>query len=162
MVPPGLVNLAPASLLSCSDRNVAADALAKVVDGDKSAADASTIFLRKGTQCVQMEWDGPQQIYAIAIWHAHNIPKVYHDVVVQVADDPKFTRNLRTLFNNDQDNTSGLGRGLDREYIETHEGKLINARGTKARYLRVYSKGSTESALNELTEIEVYGRPVQK
>ena len=46
----------------------------------------------------------------------------------------------------------------DREYFETHEGKLIDAKGVKARYLRFYSKGSTESALNEYTEIEVYGR----
>ena len=51
--------------------------------------------------------------------------------------------------------------GTDREYFETHEGRLINAKGVKARYLRFYSKGSTESALNEYTEIEVYGRPAK-
>ena len=45
--------------------------------------------------------------------------------------------------------------------VETYEGKLINAKGVKARYLRFYSKGSTESALNEYTEIEVYGRPAK-
>ena len=41
------------------------------------------------------------------------------------------------------------------------EGKLIDAKGARARFLRFYSKGSTESALNEYTEIEVYGRPAK-
>jgi hypothetical protein len=93
------------------------------------------------------------------IWHAHNAAKVCHDVIVRVADDANFTRG-RTLFNNDRDNTSGLGHGNDREYVETYEGKLINAKGVKARYLSFYSNGSTESALNEYTEIEVYGGPI--
>jgi len=54
-----------------------------------------------------------------------------------------------------------LGVGTDREFFETFEGKLIPVKGVKARYLRFYSKGSTESALNEYTEIEVYGKPAQ-
>jgi cytochrome c peroxidase len=87
--------------------------------------------------------------------------KVYHDVIVQVADDPDFIKQVRTVFNNDSDNSSGLGVGKDREYIESYEGKLINAKGARARYIRFYSKGSTESALNEYTEIEVYGRQAQ-
>jgi hypothetical protein len=84
--------------------------------------------------------------------------KVYHDVIVRVADDPDFTDKARTIFNNDSDNSSGQGVGANREYVETYEGKLINAKGVKARYVRFYSKGNTESALNEYTEIEVYGR----
>ena len=80
---------------------------------------------------------------------------------MQVADDPDFINNVRTMFNNDIDNSSGLGVGTDREYFENFEGKLINAKGVKARYIRFYSKGSTESALNEYTEIEVYGCPAK-
>jgi len=91
----------------------------------------------------------------------HNAAKVYHDIIVQAADDPDFIEKVQTIFSNDQDNTSGLGVGTDREYFETNEGKLVNAKGVKGRYLRCYSKGSTESALNEYTEIEVYGRPAK-
>jgi len=80
---------------------------------------------------------------------------------VQVADDQDFIQNVRTVFNNDQDNTSGLGVGTNLEFFETHEGKLIDAKGVKGRFVRVYSKGSTESALNEYTEVEIYGRPAQ-
>jgi hypothetical protein len=159
MVPPGLKNIAPGAKITCSDKNAMPDALAKLTDGDKEAGEQSIIYLRKGTQWVQMDFGSPQEIFALVIWHAHNTAKVYHAVVVQVADDPDFIQNVHTVFNNDQENKSGLGVGTDREYFETHEGKLIDAKGIKARYIRFFSKGSTESALNEYTEIEVYGRP---
>ena len=161
MVPAGLKNIAPTAKLSCSDKNATADSLAKIVDGDKEASEQSIIYLRKGTQWVQMDFGSPQEIFAVVIWHAHNSSKVYHDVIVQIADDQDFLQNVKTIFNNDQDNTSGLGVGTDREYFETHEGKLIDTKGVTARYMRFFSKGSTESALNEYTEIEVYGRPAK-
>lgn len=160
LVPAGLHNIASLAVLTSSDKNAGADSLAKITDGDKNASDQSIILLRKGTQWVQMDWGSPQQIFSVVIWHAHNAAKVYHDVIVRVADDADFV-HARTIFNNDRDNSSGLGHGNGREYIETYEGKLINAKGIKARYIRFYSKGSTESALNEYTEIEVYGRPAQ-
>lgn len=159
MVPAGLKNIAKDAKITSSDKNATSDMLAKIVDGDKEPSEESIIYLRKGTQWVQMDFGSPQQIFAIVIWHAHNSSKVYHDVVVQSSDDPDFVSNVKTIFNNDYDNTSGLGVGNDKEYFETREGKLIDAKGVKARYLRFYSKGSTESALNEYTEIEVYGRP---
>lgn len=161
MVPPGLKNVAPGKKITCSDKNATASTLEKVLDGDKEATDESIIFLRKGTQWVQLDLGAAHEVFALVIWHAHNSAKVYHDVIVQAADDADFIENVRTIYNNDQDNTSGLGVGTDREYFETHEGRLINAKGVKARYFRFYSKGSTESALNEYTEIEVYGRPAQ-
>jgi hypothetical protein len=132
--------------------------LARIIDGNKDASDDAIIFLRKGKQWVQLDLGSVYETFAIVIWHAHNTAKVYHDVVVQTADDPDFINNVHTVFNNDQDNATGLGVGTDREYFETNEGKLINAKGVKARYFRFYSKGSTESAMNEYTEIEIYGR----
>lgn len=163
MVPSGLSNIATnkTTKLSSSDKNATADTLAKITDGDKEASDESIIYLRKGVQWVQMDFGSPQEIYAIVIWHAHNSAKVYHAVIVQASDDPDFINGVHTVFNNDQENKAGLGVGTDREYFETNEGKLLDAKGVKARYLRFYSKGSTESALNEYTEIEVYGRPAK-
>jgi hypothetical protein len=158
MVPAGLKNVALNAKVTCSDKNASADMLAKVVDGNKDASDDSIIFLRKGTQWVQLDLGKVYEAFAIVIWHAHNTSKIYHDVIVQTADDPDFIQNVQTLFNNDQGNTAGLGVGTDREYFETNEGKLINAKGVKARYFRFYSKGSTESNMNEYTEIEIYGR----
>jgi hypothetical protein len=161
LIPRGLKNLAPGSKLTCSATNVNAETLAKLTDGDKEAYDESTILLRRGIQYVQMDLGSSHALFAIVIWHAHNIPKAYHDVVVQVADDPEFKQSVRTLFNNDQDNTAGLGVGTDREYFESREGKLIAAKGVTARCIRFYSNGSTQSGLNEYTELEVYGRPAK-
>ena len=77
-------------------------------------------------------------------------------MVVQVADDPDFTQDVKTVYNNDKDNSSGLGVGTDKEYFETYEGRLMDAKGVEGRYVRLYSKGSTYSALNRYTEVEVW------
>jgi hypothetical protein len=159
MVPPGVVNVALKQPVTTSDTNQLAENLAKITDGDKEASEEGTVLLRKGVQWVQIDLGAPTEIYAIVIWHAHDTPKVYHGVIAQVADDAQFTQNVRTLFNNDQKNVDGIGEGTNREYFETNEGKLIEAKGAVARYVRLYSKGSTESRLNEYTEVEVYGRP---
>jgi hypothetical protein len=110
---------------------------------------------------VQIDLQGEFQIYAIVVWHYHQDPRVYHDVVVQVADDPDFITNVRTVYNNDQDNSAGLGIGKDREYFETFEGKLIETKDIKARYVRLYSKGNTANEQNHYIEVEVYGKPAK-
>jgi hypothetical protein len=159
MVPKDVVNLAPGKNVTTSDTNATAKALAKLTDGIKVASDNNTILLRKGAQYVQFDLGSVNEIFAIAFWHAHDAPKVYHDVIVQVSDDANFKENVHTLFNNDVGNVIGRGAGTDREYFETNEGRLVDAKGVKARFVRLYSKGSTDSALNEYTEVEIYGRP---
>ena len=106
-------------------------------------------MLRRGVQWVQIDLGSPQEIFAIVVWHANSSDRVYHGVIVQVADGPDFTpaQNVRTLFNNDVENKAGLGVGTDREYFETNEGKLMDAKGAKARYVRLYSNGSTGGQL---------------
>jgi hypothetical protein len=59
------------------------------------------------------------------------------------------------------DNSAGRGIGTDKQYFETEQGKLINAKEVKARYVRAYSKGSNLSAINCVQEIEVFGIPAQ-
>jgi hypothetical protein len=161
MVPPGLSNVALGKTVTTSATNTLPEELAKITDGDKEANESSVVLLRRGVQWVQIDLGGPQEIYAVVVWHAHDAPKVYHGVVVQVANNADFTENVRTLFNNDQENGDGLGVGTSREYFETNEGKLIEGKGAKARYVRLYSRGSTENHMNEYTEVEVYGRPAK-
>ena len=95
MVPAGLKNLAAGAKLTASDKNATASTLEKVTDGDKEASDQSIIFLRKGTQWVELDLGSPQEIFAVVIWHAHNMAKIYRDVVVQAAADPDFIENVR-------------------------------------------------------------------
>ena len=102
---------------------------------------------------VMLDYD----LAALVIWHDHRYVQVFRCVVVQSADDPDFTKNVQTIFNNDYENIAGLGIGTDKQYFETNQGKLIDTKGKKARYLRFYSKGSNASALNCYTEIEAYG-----
>jgi hypothetical protein len=131
-----------------------------ITDGDKEAHDGSTVELKPRLQWVQIDLKATSPLFYIAVWHYHQEPVVFHDVVVQVSDDPDFLTGVTTLFNNDQDNSAGLGIGKDREYFETSEGKLIDAKGVKARYVRLYTQGSTfRDPLNRYTEVEVYGLP---
>ena len=136
-----------------------------VTDGDKRARDGSYVELGPMLQHVQIDLQARCKIFAVLLWHYHGDPRVYRDVVVQVADDRDFILNVRTLFNNDQDNSAGLRVGPDREYFETYEGKLIDAKIdgelVVARYVRLYSNGSTTSEMNHYTEVEVYGLPAQ-
>lgn len=161
MVPKDVKNIAPGKRITCSDKNVAREDLAKITDGIKDADGENIVQISKGLQWIQFDLGSAQQLYAIAIWHAHDIAKICRDVVVQVADDPDFTENVRTLFNNDRENSAGLGAGKDRQYFESYRGKTIDAKGTVARYVRLYSNGSTENHLNEYTEVEIYGRPAK-
>jgi hypothetical protein len=163
LAPAGVANVALRKKVTSSATNASPDELAKVTDGEKQADEENIVMLRRGVQWVQIDLASPQEVYAIVVWHNHNSAKVYHGVIVQVADGPDFTaaQNVRTLFNNDVENKAGQGVGKDREYFETYMGKLIDAKGTKARYVRLYSNGSTAASFNEYTEVEVYGRPAK-
>jgi hypothetical protein len=82
-------------------------------------------------------------------------------VVVQLAADPDFVAGVVTVFNNDHDNSSGLGVGEQKEYIETFEGRLIEVGGVTARYIRLHSNGNTSDDMNDYVEVEVYGVPAR-
>ena len=159
MVPRGTVNLALGRTVTASDASPVVGELGYVTDGDKSGSEGSWVEFGPGIQWVQVALAAPARLQAVVVWHYHQQACVYHDVVVQVADDPGFTKNVRTLFNNDSENAVGLGRGRDQAYIETYEGKLIDAKGEVAQFVRLYSDGSTLDELNRYLEVEVYGIP---
>ena len=85
--------------------------------------------------------------------------RVYFDVMVQVSDDPTFSKDVTTLFSNDVNNELGLGAGKDLAYIDTYVGKLIDAKGGEGRYVRLYYKDNTTSKMNHYIEVEVWGKP---
>jgi len=158
MVPPGLTNLALNRPVTSSEKEPIIGELAQATDGDKDGQDGSYVEIGTGSQYFQVDLGAPYPLYAIVVWHFHTQARIYHDVVVQIADDADFKQNVRTLYNNDTDNSSKLGIGKDKEYIDSHEGRLVEVNGAVARYVRCYSNGNTESDLNHCTEIEVYGR----
>ena len=158
MVPAGTVNVAAGKEVTGSDDFPVIGELEYITDGDKDGADGSYVELGPMVQWVQIDLGEAKTLYAVALWHYHAQARAYRDVVVQVADDADFTENVRTLFNNDHDNSAGLGIGKDKEYIETYKGRLVDAKGVKARYIRLYSNGSTGSDMNHYIEVEVFGK----
>jgi len=132
-----------------------------VTDGEKAGEDGYFVEFGPGKQYVQIDLKTSQALQAILVWHYHSQARVYRDVVVQVSDDKDFVSGITTLFNNDHDNSSGLGIGKDKEYIETFEGKYFDPRGTKARYVRLWSNGNTSNDMNHYVEVEVYATPAQ-
>jgi len=110
-------------------------------------------------QWVQIDLAKRANVYAILIWHFHSQARVYRDVVVQVSDDPTFKSGVNTIFSSDFSNDLGLGAGKNLNYIETYQGKLIDAKGATGRYVRLYSNGNTANKLNHYIEVEVWGKP---
>lgn len=158
MVPAGTENVAAEAEVTSSDDFPVIGELEYVTDGDKDGADGSYVELGPGVQWVQIDLGDAKDIYAVALWHYHAQARAYRDVIIQVADDADFIENVRTVFNNDHDNSAGLGVGKDKEYVETNKGKLIDAKGVKAQYIRLYSNGSTGSDMNHYIEVEVFGK----
>lgn len=161
LAPKGTKNLALNKPVLSSDMEPIIGEIAMITDGDKEAGDGSYVELGPFTQHATIDLGAKSNIYAVVLWHFHKQPRVYFDVVVQVADDKDFISNVKTIFNNDIDNSSGLGAGKDMHYVETSEGRLIDAKGVQARYVRCYSKGNTNNDLNHYIEVEVYGTAVK-
>ncbi len=164
LAPEGTVNLAKGKRIKSSDEEPIIGEIAFITDGDKEAADGSYVELGPLQQYVTIDLEKKSELYAIVVWHYHKQPRVYYDVVVQVSNDPDFINDVKTVFNNDIDNSAGQGIGKDMHYIETSEGKLIDlySQGSpKARYVRLYSNGNTSNDLNHYIEVDVYGKPVE-
>lgn len=157
-MPTDLRNLAFGRVPTTSDANATPEKLAQITDGIKTAESQDIVLLRKGLQWVQIDLGSPCEISSIGLWHAYDSFKKYHSVIIQTASDPDFTEEVQTLFNNDRSGTALKGNGSDPEYLESAEGRQIAVNRLTARYVRFYSRGSTESAMNEYTEIEIIGR----
>lgn len=161
LAPVGTRNVAEGKPVSSSAQEPLIGNIEMITDGDKEAAQGSYVELSPFTQYVTIDLKAVHEIYAVVMWHYHRKDRVYFDVVVQVADDADFVTNVRTIFNNDIDNSAGLGVGEDKHYTETYEGRLVNAKGIEGRYVRLYSRGNTDNDFNHYVEVAAYGIPVE-
>ncbi len=159
LAPKGAVNVALGKPVTSSDRDPIIGRLEQITDGNKEGTEGNWVELGPGLQWVQIDLGRQYEIHAIVVWHHHGDPRVYHDVIVQVADDPDFISNVTTIYNNDVDNSSGMGLGKDKEYFESFEGRLMDAKGVRARYVKLFSNGNTSDDQNHYTEVEVYATP---
>ena len=161
MVPAGTVLLSKGKTVTSSDALPVIGELSFVTDGEKSGVDGTYVELGPGSQWVQIDLGASAKLAAVVVWHFHSQARVYHAVVVQVSDDPAFKKGVSTLYNTDIDHAAKLGKGSDFAYIETNQGRLIDAKGAVARYVRLWSNGNTSDELNHYVEAEVFGQPAK-
>jgi len=164
LAPIGTTLLSLNKPVSASDEEPIIGDIEMITDGDKEAADGSYVELGPFVQHVTVDLEKQCEIVAVVVWHYHKQPRVYFDVVAQISDDPDFITGVNTIFNNDIDNSAGLGIGKDMHYTETSEGELIDCLSLgspKGRYVRLSSNGNTSNDLNHYIEIDVYGKPVE-
>ncbi len=159
-VPLGTGLVSKAKPVTGSDNEPILGYLNMITDGDKESVEGGYVELGPSKQFVTIDLEAEYEIFAVVAWHLHSMNRVYFDVIGQISTDMDF-RNPRTFFNNDRDNSSGLGAGQDKNYIETSEGRLIDAKGVKGRYVRFYSNGNSSNDLNHYIEIEVWGKPLK-
>lgn len=152
LVPAGTANLSKGKPVTASDNEPVVGSLDLVTDADKEGEEGSWVELAPGKQWVQIDLEKSAEIAAVIVWHFHSQERVYRDVVVQVSDDPTFSKDVTTIYDNS-------AAGKDRPYIENYQGKLIDAKGAKGRYVRLYSAGNTTNKMNHYTEVEVFGKP---
>ncbi|MEW6250445.1 MAG: discoidin domain-containing protein [Planctomycetota bacterium] len=161
MVPKGVKLLSLNKPVTSSDSEPIIGTLKLVTDGDREAKEGSYVELGPKVQWVQIDLQDKYKLHALLFWHYHANARVYRDVVVQVSTDADFIDDVHTVFNNDFDNSAGLGIGAGKGYWETNEGKLLDAGGIVGRYVRLYSNGSNADDQNHYTEVEVYGLPAK-
>lgn len=159
MVPVGTKLLSGKRPVTSSDRQPVIGELDMITDGEKDGGDGYFVELGPGTQWVQIDLGASYALHAILAWHYHSQARVYRDVIVQVSDDKDFLTGVTTVFNNDHDNSSGMGIGKQKEYIDVAEGRLFDPNGARGRYVRLYSNGNTSNDLNHYVEVEVFGTP---
>jgi hypothetical protein len=159
MAPAGTVNVALEKPVTSSDPAPIIGELELVTDGDPDGSDGCFVELAPGPQWVQIDLEQSTTINKIAMWHYHKQAQAYVAVVVQASDDPEFKTGVTTLFNSDIDDVHKFGAGKDPAYIETNHGRVVDGKGTKARYIRLYSNGNTSNEMNHYCEVQVFGVP---
>lgn len=168
MVPDGISNLALNCPVSSNlgDEEPLRGTVSQVTDGIKKSDEQDYVEMFPGEpQWVQVDLGASKEIFCICVWHYYKNPIVYRDVIVQIADNAEFSENVRTVFNNDHDNSSGLGEGKDTAFFARWWGELVDTRsgedkldGTFARYVRVYTNGGEADEDTRFVEVAVYGR----
>ncbi|MCH7225984.1 hypothetical protein [Haloferula sp. A504] len=156
-VPEGTTLLSKGKPVTSSDDYPIIGDVSLITDGDKDAGEGYYVELLDGLQWVQIDLEQRADIRAVWLWHFHSQRRAYHDVIVQVSDDPSFKSGVTTIYNNDYDGSAGMEKGEDHPYVESRFGLLVNAKGTKGRYVRLYSNGNTSNDMNHYIEVEVFG-----
>ncbi|HZG58843.1 fibronectin type III domain-containing protein [Paenibacillus sp.] len=143
--------------------------LSVVTDGDRSTTEYALIATDTGAKYIQLNLGEPFAITKVNLLNDYNpdSPRTGKDLIVQLSNDPTFSTGVATIYNNDADNSVGLGAGADAEYVEPSTGAgLTVTLGSpiSAQYVRYWANGHTRTqtgaynAVNTPVEVEVYAQ----
>ena len=165
MAPPGVTNIALDKLVTCSlEEDDFIEGFAdQITDGVKKSREGDYVDIGPDPQWVQVDLKDEHTVFCVVVWHYYRNPIIYKDVIIQVSNDPEFKQGVTTLFNNDHDDSSGLGTGSDPSHLAAWWGEVGDARGstglgTQCRYVRVRTNGGCGDESNRFVEIAVYGQ----
>lgn len=147
------VNLAPSKTVTASSEIMNSPSL--VADGDKSGN--AFIGVTENLQWIQIDLGQSYSLSQVKVWHYFADGRTYRDVIVRVSNSSTFASGVTTVFNNDANNSAGLGAGSHAEYSESSLGKTIDFASVNARYVRLYTNGSSANIYNHYVEVEVWG-----
>jgi len=158
-----LLTILPVNISTAASTNVAAGKLptcsgamnspAYTTDGNTSTGNYTSVAT--GVTWIQIDFGASYDINKVNLWHYYGDGRTFHDVIVQLSNDSSFTSKT-TVFNNDADNSAGQGVGTDAEYAETSSGKEITFSDVNARYIRLYTNGSTANAYGYYVEVQAW------
>jgi hypothetical protein len=158
LVPESTTLLSKGKMVTGSEESPLIGELSLITDGDKGAGEGYYVELSGGPQWVQIDLEQSAEVSAVWVWHFHSQKRAYNDVVIQISDDAEFKTGVTTIYNNDYDDSSKLGKGSDSPYVESRFGLLVDAKGAKGRYVRLHSQGNTSNDSNHYIEVEVHGK----
>ena len=107
------------------------------------------------------------------MWRYFADGRTYQDTIVVASEDAAFDANDTVLYSSVSDSKYAYGllsneklANPDVKYAETSEGKTFEAKEQKARYIRIYTRGSiltsgTAHGGNHICEVEVYGKAIK-
>ena len=158
----GLKNLAFQRSVSQSGDATYDNGSSLATDGDMRNA-AWDIGPKATSRYRQVDIGGPWNIDSLRVWHELSDSRRvrYKDVVFRISTTADFSSDVTTVFNNDLDNSLGLGAGTDGEYDETETGKIVHFPQTRARYIRLHTYGNIYDDQNRLLEVMVGQRAPQ-
>jgi parallel beta-helix repeat protein len=167
-----LINVAFGKPVTVSDPNAILNGAnpSIITDGDTARAHYVLVSVQNGAQYVQVDLRQPYDVAKVTIWNDYNPdrPRREQDVIIQLSNDPTFSKGVTTIFNNDQDNSAGQGAGHDQEYVNPTDGSgktVVVDSPVSARYARVWTNGQhyvddgSYAPVDTPVEVAVYANP---
>ena len=162
LAPAGVTNVAKGKKVTSSDMEPVIGEIEQVTDGDKKGADGS--FVELGPAAAARHRSTSARRTRCTPSSSGTSTRRRASTSTSSCRSPTTPTSRRTSARSSTTITTTppkLGAGKDMNYVETAEGKLVDAKGARARYVRLYSRGNNANELNHYVEVEVFGRPAK-